>query len=152
MLVRIDTSKVERVTESGCHLWVGRVGGNGYGQVRKRIDGKRRYFYAHRIAWEQANGPIPAGLCVCHRCDVPSCVNPAHLFVGTQAENVADRDRKGRGRAAKGALSGVSKLTEEQVLSIKKDGRVLREIAADYGIGKSQVSRIKRNETWEHLL
>lgn len=76
-----------------CHLWTGHTAGNGYGSIRTE-DGPR---YAHRVAWELANGPIPDGLYVLHRCDTPRCVNPAHLFLGTAKDNSDDCWRKGRG-------------------------------------------------------
>lgn len=77
--------------ETGCHLWTARCYNNGYGQFRGVKTGT-----AHRIAWELINGPVPAGLCVLHHCDVRPCVNPAHLFLGTHQDNTADRHAKAR--------------------------------------------------------
>ncbi len=77
---------------TGCRLWLECVGHGGYGIVRAG----RAKFRAHRVAWELQRGPIPEGLCVCHRCDTPACVNVEHLFLGTHADNARDRNAKGR--------------------------------------------------------
>jgi HNH endonuclease len=89
-------SKVEMVPEMGCWIWMGSLGGNkGYG--RARLHGRHgRKTRAHRISFELYKGQIPDGLLVLHRCDVPACVNPAHLFVGTQKVNMHDAKVKGR--------------------------------------------------------
>ncbi len=131
---------------SGCHLWLG-CGNHGYGDLRWNGRSER----AHRLAWINAFGAIPEGLLVCHRCDVRACINPAHLFLGTHAENNADRDQKNRQRSVAGTLSGNAKLTDAQVWAIRNDKRFQREIAAAYGISRQAVGCIKRRETWAHL-
>jgi hypothetical protein len=86
----------ERLTkdQNGCWLWTGAFHTDGYGQIR--LNGKT--LRVHRLAWEEVNGPIPEGMAVCHTCDIPGCCNPAHLFLGTQRENIADMRAKGRFR------------------------------------------------------
>jgi len=75
-----------------CWLWTGTRQHNGYGRIL--VDGRMRQ--AHRVSYELTFGPVPAGLQVCHKCDNPPCVNPDHLFVGTQSDNLFDQGRKGR--------------------------------------------------------
>jgi HNH endonuclease len=85
--------------DTGCWLWRGAKDHNGYGVIGMRVPGAGRY--AHRIAYQLAWGPIPPRLCVLHRCDTPQCINPLHLFLGTQAHNMQDMQRKGRGKICK---------------------------------------------------
>lgn len=86
-------AKIERITESGCWIWTGVLSGStGYGVTSKQY----QRLSVHRVSWEMANGPIENGLFVLHRCDVRSCVNPAHLFLGTAKDNFHDAIRKGR--------------------------------------------------------
>jgi hypothetical protein len=84
----------EKVDKSGdCWLWTASLSGNGYGHISVSL-GKFRA--AHRVAWEMENGPIPAGMYLCHRCDTPRCVRPSHMFVGTPSDNMKDCAAKGR--------------------------------------------------------
>ncbi len=138
-------AKFERVTESGCWIWKGAIfPERGYGAFA--YPGEQ---LAHRVSWRLYRGEIPEGKFVLHRCDVPACVNPEHLFLGTQTENMADKVRKAR--QSRGAGTGVSKLTQEQVVAIKADARLQKEIALSYGISQSAVSEIKLGKTWKHV-
>jgi hypothetical protein len=130
---------------SGCHLWLGAIDSDGYGRLSAA--GEKRIRRAHRAAWEIVNGPIPSGLFVCHRCDQPSCVNAAHLFIGTPADNNADMKRKGRRSRA---LGRPWKLTEEDVRSIIADRRDVQSIATAYGVDRSYVAKIRKGTRCAH--
>jgi hypothetical protein len=91
---RLEAS-IERIPEAGCWIWLGMLNEKGYGRVRTA--GKHGpKTGAHRVVWEAYRGSIPHGLLVLHHCDVPCCVNPGHLFLGTQKDNMQDAARKGR--------------------------------------------------------
>jgi len=134
---------------SGCFLWTASGGPNGYGHIN--IGGKT--VRAHRAAYELFKGPIPDNLCVLHTCDTPCCVNPGHLFAGTQTDNMTDMIKKGRARylAGESHPRGTAKLTEKQVLEIRVATGSQKQIAARYGIGCSNVSQIKSRQRWGHL-
>lgn len=140
----------DRITpepNSGCWLWTEEVSHKGYGVIY--AEGKAKS--AHRFSWTLHFGPIPDGLLVCHRCDVRSCVNPSHLWLGTDADNNADMIRKGRENYVRGERAGGSKLTEEQVAQIRKDGRRRVDVARDFGVCKSTITFIRQRETWKHV-
>lgn len=130
---------------SGCWLWTGFLDRFGYGYFRIG-DIKDR---PHRYAFRFYCGPIPENRQVCHRCDIASCVNPDHLFLGTALEN--NRDKVKKSRQARGETIGIAKLTEGEIKEIRGDFRSQRAIAADYGISHTNVGYIKRHETWRHL-
>ena len=132
---------------NGCVLWTGPLHSWGYGTLEYKGKG----YQAHRVSWALRNGPIPAGLFVCHKCDVPACVNPDHLFLGTHDDNMADKKAKGRAWSHKGEANKRAKLTAAAVLAIRADGRVAREVAADYGISRTLVWGIKHRQTWKHI-
>ncbi len=107
----------------------------------------------HRAVWLMLIGPIPEGMFVCHHCDNPPCVRPAHLFLGTNAENLADRDEKGRG--CHGERSHLARLNAEQVTEIRRvyaaGGVTLTQLAARFGVAKPTVHHIVARRSWKHL-
>lgn len=132
---------------SGCWLWLGPVDDWGYG--RFFVDGSLRR--AHRVAYKAHVGPIPDGMLVCHKCDVPSCVNPSHLFLGTPLDNNRDRHRKGRTVAPRGEASGVARLTADQARIAKYSTERFTVLAARFGVDPRTIAFIRYGRTWRHI-
>ena len=130
-----------------CTIWHKRCDAQGYGLAWH--NGKTQL--AHRVAWANANGPIPVGMCVLHKCDNPSCVNPDHLFIGTRGQNNTDRAAKNRNADNSGEKHPLAKLTEKQVFAIRNDHRKQTVIAAEYRVDPSAISNIKRRRNWAHI-
>lgn len=139
---------IEKRGPDACWEWTAGKNWDGYGQVMLRPAGM---FLAHRIMYYLATGKQPGLLCVCHTCDNPGCVNPAHLFLGTVADNMADKDAKGRLGPLGGVDNGHAKLTEEQVLAIRASGETRHVLAARYGVTQVNISRIKTRKIWKHI-
>lgn len=137
--------KCEPCPATGCWLWTGAILASGYGQLRVGEKGQR----AHRVSYELHIGPISGGMHVLHRCDVPSCVNPSHLWLGVPADNSADRNKKGR--QAVGESQGSSKLTEAEVQSIRTSDKTHRALARQYGVHYSTIGSIKLGKKWNYL-
>lgn len=145
-----DTSEPETLPgrlRSACIAWDGYKTPEGYG--RPTVAGKK--VAAHRHVWEQAHGPIPAGLCVLHLCDQPSCVNLDHLVLGTQRANMADRQLKKR--QAIGERNGRALLTAEQAQEIRRLRLRLsrHELAARFGVSRGAIEGVLYGENWAHL-
>lgn len=141
------------VKAESCWIWNSDRLKSGYGILQITKHKKHKKYLAHRLSWKIHNGDIPEGLCVLHKCDVPCCVNPDHLFLGTSTENNADRDRKNR--QGKGEQLPQSKLTEKQVLEIRKryasDHIRILDLAAEYAVTKPCIQNIVNRKTWKHL-
>lgn len=139
--------KVLRLPISGCWLWTGATFKAGYGQLVR----DKKHVQASRIAWEIYRGPIPNGLYVLHKCDVRLCVNPHHLFLGTHADNMADMIAKNRQGAPRGERQHHAKLTEAQIIDIRTSSASLRAMARKYNVRYSNISMIRRRQTWKHI-
>jgi len=136
--------------EGKCWNWHGAKLKDGYGQIK--IAGSP--VQAHRLSWSMINGEIPEGMVIRHTCDNPSCVNPAHLLIGTHKDNIADKYARGRNPSQVGSDNNCSKLTESDVASIKDRlsiGERQRDIAEAFGITQSQVSNIATGKQWGHV-
>lgn len=147
---------VDRRRDDECWVWIGGHFPDGYGCFQE--NGAKR---AHRISWSIANGPVPDGASVLHRCDNPGCVNPSHLFLGTHADNMADKVAKGRQarcgpvNPARGSGNPAAKLTERDVAAIRaryaaKTATQTR-LAEEYGVSQVMVSKIVRRVFWRHV-
>jgi len=147
------------VTESGCWLWLGAIDPPGkhrrlpYGKFWMKTKGMS--IVAHRAAWIIFKGEIPSEKIVCHKCDVPSCVNPAHLFLGSPKDNTGDMFRKGRAepmlKTRRGEGSNFVKITADDVIAIRSDPRPSSVLAKEYGLTYFAVRKIRNRENWKHI-
>jgi hypothetical protein len=130
-----------------CWIWTAAKHRYGYGACGKDYGDTR----AHRAAWMLTNGPIPKGKVICHKCETKLCVNPAHLFLGTQADNMADNKAKGKSHYGERAWN--VKLTDALVLEMRslKGTATMRELAERYGVSQPTVWHVLSGRTWKHL-
>jgi hypothetical protein len=142
-------SRVNKRRKTQCWHWTSDMGSHGYGRLSLG-DGRR--MKAHRYSWELHNGPIPKGLCILHKCDNPPCVNPGHLFAGSQLDNIADMVEKKRHRIGEKNPNAV--LNEAKVKVIKRllsEGVKNKDIAVRMGVTRSLISAIKNGKRWGHV-
>lgn len=144
------------VKTEGCWMWTAfRMSGKGHGYGQLTYNYKR--YLAHRLAWILTFGPIPDGLCVLHKCDNPACINPTHLFLGTQLDNLADMRAKGRhskGPTIWGERHGMAKLTGDDVRSIRAAhviGVSIRILGQEYRVNRKTITKILSGASWKHL-
>lgn len=138
--------RIGRLNE--CWPWLGKTMNNrDYGVFKNRL--------AHRFAYEVTSlTPIKLDLCVCHNCDNPTCVNPFHLWQGTQAENLKDMWQKGRGvtnGGRRGEECNKAKLTQQQVIEIRHSPESSRSLGRRYGVSKTAILYIKQRKNWAHV-
>jgi len=144
--------KVDKRGPDDCWLWQGAKQPGGYGSfwTGKKQDG------AHRFSYELHNGPIPPDTDVCHSCDNPACVNPAHLWLGSRTDNMQDCSRKGRAKSGIhiGADNVNAKLTEAQVREIRQRytaGEIGPNLAREYGVSHQVIYAVIHRKTWTHV-
>jgi hypothetical protein len=148
---------------TGCWLWIGSLTSTGYGQLGlgSKIDGTRRPHKAHRVAYELYVGKIPPGMGVLHRCDNPPCVNPQHLFLGTQKDNAQDMGRKGRSalqrhpeiiRGESNPRAVLAEADAREIKRLKGEGLGPKDIALRVGQTYSAVCGVYYGSSWSHIL
>lgn len=156
--------KTEIITESGCWIFTGATTSFGYGLIGLggRSDGTDR---VHRVIYKKMIGEIPKGFFVCHKCDIPSCCNPSHLFIGTARDNHADMTIKKRGTRPPvnkhdiGSYRYNAKLTEDVVvvarmeksLGEKSSYKIWKELESKYGVSWGVVQRMLNGKSWKHV-
>jgi len=154
-------SKVFKDETTGCWMWCGDRTKSGYGQIvpmrtrkRPKLPSNKRKM-AHRISWQIAHGPIANTTLICHKCDNPSCVNPDHLFPGTHKDNTQDCLNKGRMNPAIGTRSGSAKLTEHQIIEIRRMYKPWKfsagKLAAIFKVSRCSIWKIVNFEHWKHI-
>lgn len=138
-----------------CHEWTLSTNTHGYGQVmlpRRLTAGRMVLARTHQVAWQLIHGPLPVGMCVCHRCDNRPCCNPDDLFLGTKADNAHDMVAKGR--SARGERNGLTRLTNSNVIDIRarlQSGIPRRVLASEFSVNVRTISRIALRQVWGHL-
>lgn len=135
-------ARIEMIPESGCWIWMGALNNKGYSILKGAQFGFHGEQYGHRVMFLAYGNKLSGEQVLCHVCDTPCCINPAHLFAGTHMDNFLDARSKNR-------LNGQAKLSAAQISEIRRDKRTQKTIAAEYGICQSNVSRIKSAETWK---
>lgn len=156
-------AKVRRGSDDECWPWQAGVDKDGYGRFRSMYVNHR----SHRVAYQLANGDIPAGLCVLHACDNPKCCNPNHLSIGTNLDNIADRVAKGRSasgdrhfarlhpeRMRRGSHINTSRLSDADVYDVLrrlKAGQSLSSIGRHYGVSHTAIRLIRDGRNWKHI-
>ena len=134
--------------DGNCWIWNGPVNGNGYGGLT--VSGK--VIQVHRISWQLHYGDIPAGMCVCHKCDNPLCVNPKHLFIGTPKDN--SRDMTVKGRSSYGRKNGRAILSPDDILKIRErylSGERPIDLSREYGVTSTNIIRIGKRKLWKYI-
>lgn len=143
--------RVDKSAPNGCWNWTGsRMNRSWHGQWRNSAG---EHEMVHRAAWRMFVGPIPDGMFVLHRCDNPVCLNPSHLFLGTQTDNMNDMwlKKRARPRALLGSRHGGAKLTEDKVLEIRKSILSGIELAKIYGVSPTTICDIRKRRIWNHI-
>lgn len=137
--------KIEK-SDNGCWKWTGRTDKSGYGRINNAS--------THRLSYEIYVGEIKEGMSVCHKCDNPPCVNPDHLFLGTAKENTRDMIKKGRCNPPHGSRMWKSKLTEKDIVEIRRKCQSgefsQKELGNIYNVGQSNISYVI-NKTWKKV-
>lgn len=147
MMPRILKERSIPEPNSGCWLWLSYGDTQDYG----RIIVSQKSYSAHRVSWVVHRGSIPDGLHVLHKCDTVQCVNPDHLFLGTNLDNIKDRTAKGRGSAPLGTRQHLSKLSNENVIFIYKSKIKVRKLAEMFSVSRPTIYSIKRGRMWSWL-
>ena len=148
---QIRTIIQDRIQEENGHwMWTGYCDKNGYPVVQLRICvGVWERYYAHRVMYWLDND-LPDDLKVCHTCDIPTCINPVHLFLGTDQDNHTDKTNKGR--QSKGETHGGHKLTDDIVIGLRNGSiKVSQQLSNELGVSASHLYRVRKGTMWTHL-
>lgn len=147
----------KKLGPNDCWLWLSTTNANGYGLIAAGRKGEGQLL-AHRVAWEIANGPMPKGTwVVMHMCDMPACVNPAHLKLGTQTDNLRDMRSKHRDHEGfaiepiRGEAHHCANFTEADVRAIRASTESSTVIAERYGVHRTSIIKIRSRKTWKHV-
>lgn len=142
--------RVFREPNSGCWLWTGHLSPSGYGRIVELTAAGGVKWRAHRFSYAMHRGPVPKGALVCHTCDVRSCVNPAHLFLGTPLDNMRDKTLKGRCKSGRRKLAKLTMADARAIRAACRAGNATHEaIAAEFGVSRSTVSMVNGGAIWK---